>query len=63
MNIKQPQYIRSALALAVCIGLILPLGALLAFSLAYVFFKKYELSRGKVEEIQELIRLKKEGLK
>lgn len=54
---EQPHFV------AVCIGLILPLGALLAFSLAYVFFKKYELSRGKVEEIQKLIRLKKEGLK
>ena len=47
---------------AVCIGLILPIGALLAFYFAYMFFKKYTLNRDKIEEIQKQIRQKKEGL-
>jgi len=46
---------------AVSIGLILPTGALIAFGVARVFFKSYDLGRDKLEEIQRQIRIKNEG--
>jgi GPH family glycoside/pentoside/hexuronide:cation symporter len=46
---------------AVAIGLILPVGSIVAFSCAYLFFKNYSLDREKIKEIQKQIDMKKEA--